>query len=238
ALLTFLICMTFSVFRGGLQGGMLEEHNLTRPNQGTKHSAINSVRTGLVFGISIGVIAILMAPLVGGLVKGWHLLIFNKMFGYPLSAPLIGLALGGTTGLAAALYDRLGGDFFSSSISPEFNFLHVEILFGIFLGFLTTMVVVMFTAIVNVFGNGLSSWLLIGLIVAPGCAAFLGAIHGGFACIKHFSLRGMLWLVGYGPWNYPRFLDYAADRILLRKVGGGYIFIHRLLLDYFASLNI
>jgi len=39
------------------------------------------------------------------------------------------------------------------------------------------------------------------------------------------------------PWNYPRFLDSAAERILLRKVGGGYIFVHRLLLEYFASLD-
>jgi hypothetical protein len=39
------------------------------------------------------------------------------------------------------------------------------------------------------------------------------------------------------PWNYPRFLDYAAEQILLRKVGGGYIFVHRLLLEYFASLD-
>ena len=39
------------------------------------------------------------------------------------------------------------------------------------------------------------------------------------------------------PWNYPRFLDYATERILLRKVGGGYIFVHRLLLEYFAALD-
>jgi hypothetical protein len=31
-------------------------------------------------------------------------------------------------------------------------------------------------------------------------------------------------------------LDFATERILLRKVGGGYIFVHRLLLDYFSSL--
>ena len=37
------------------------------------------------------------------------------------------------------------------------------------------------------------------------------------------------------PWNYDRFLDYAADRTILRKVGG-YIFIHRLLLDHFAKM--
>jgi hypothetical protein len=39
------------------------------------------------------------------------------------------------------------------------------------------------------------------------------------------------------PLNYVRFLDYAAGRIFLRKVGGGYIFVHRLLLEYFASLE-
>jgi hypothetical protein len=31
--------------------------------------------------------------------------------------------------------------------------------------------------------------------------------------------------------------DIAAERIFLRKVGGGYIFIHCMLLEYFASLE-
>lgn len=34
-----------------------------------------------------------------------------------------------------------------------------------------------------------------------------------------------------------RFLDYAAQRIFRRKVGGGYIFVHRLLQGYFASFE-
>jgi hypothetical protein len=33
------------------------------------------------------------------------------------------------------------------------------------------------------------------------------------------------------------FLDYCAERIFLRKVGGGYIFVHRLLMEHFASLH-
>lgn len=49
------------------------------------------------------------------------------------------------------------------------------------------------------------------------------------------ALRFALWLMGSVPRNYARFLDFAASRILLRKAGGGYIFIHRMLLDYFAS---
>ena len=47
----------------------------------------------------------------------------------------------------------------------------------------------------------------------------------------------MLWRNGSLPWDCVSFLDYAAERILLRKVGGGYIFLHRLLLDYFADLE-
>lgn len=39
------------------------------------------------------------------------------------------------------------------------------------------------------------------------------------------------------PWNYVGFLYHAAARIFLRKVGGGYIFIHRMLLEYFAALE-
>jgi hypothetical protein len=32
------------------------------------------------------------------------------------------------------------------------------------------------------------------------------------------------------------FLDEAAERLFLRKVGGGYSFVHRRLQDYFAAL--
>jgi len=59
-------------------------------------------------------------------------------------------------------------------------------------------------------------------------------LTGGLAYLRHYILRFLLWRAGAMPWNYPRFLDYAAEHILLRKVGGGYIFVHRLLLEYFA----
>jgi hypothetical protein len=64
-----------------------------------------------------------------------------------------------------------------------------------------------------------------------------GLLTGWLACIRHYILRWLLWRNGSIPRNYSGFLDYAAERILLRKAGGGYIFIHRLLLDYFASLE-
>ena len=58
---------------------------------------------------------------------------------------------------------------------------------------------------------------------------------GGLAVIQHAVLRLALWRRGDAPLHYARFLDYAAQRILLRKVGGGYLFLHRLLLEHFAG---
>ncbi len=58
------------------------------------------------------------------------------------------------------------------------------------------------------------------------------------ALIKHFILRLLLYVNGYAPWNYVRFLDYGINSILLQKIGGGYIFTHRLLLEHFAQFSI
>ena len=62
-----------------------------------------------------------------------------------------------------------------------------------------------------------------------------GMIGGGMFALRHVVLRLVLGLTGSAPLNYVRFLDSAAERLFLRKVGGGYIFVHRMLRDYFAS---
>ena len=79
--------------------------------------------------------------------------------------------------------------------------------------------------------------LLIGLLLALVFGFSVWLDYGGRACIQHLVLRVMLRLNGSAPLHYVRFLDYAAGCIFLRKVGGGYIFVHRLLLEYFASLE-
>lgn len=61
------------------------------------------------------------------------------------------------------------------------------------------------------------------------------ALYGAGSVLNHLWLR--LWLVRLGrmPWAYSDFLDEATNRAILHKVGGGYIFIHRLLQEYFAG---
>ena len=88
---------------------------------------------------------------------------------------------------------------------------------------------------------GLTSKPLIGLVygLAFGLTGFVigWLLKGGMACILHTLLRIRLCLEGSTPWRYVRFLEYATDCIFLRKVGGGYIFIHRLFLESFVKLE-
>ena len=61
----------------------------------------------------------------------------------------------------------------------------------------------------------------------------------GIVCIKHFIMRITLcWCSKHIPWNYAHFLDYAVERLFLQKVGGGYIFVHRMLLEHFARMEL
>lgn len=79
---------------------------------------------------------------------------------------------------------------------------------------------------------------LIYLGLAVGFFAWLVAGDGsGIVFIQHFTLRLILYCKKYIPWNYARFLDYASKRLLMKKVGGGYVFYHRMLMEHFAKRN-
>jgi hypothetical protein len=75
-----------------------------------------------------------------------------------------------------------------------------------------------------------------GLLAALLALLIAVSLYGGGNVSKHLILRFLLRLEDSVPWRYARFLDYAAGLILLRRVGGGYIFFHRELQDHFASL--
>lgn len=79
--------------------------------------------------------------------------------------------------------------------------------------------------------------LSIGCTVGVICGMIASLFFGGLAVIQHYTLRFILWHKGYIPWNYIEFLDYATERVFLQRVGGGYIFINRLLLEHFAKTN-
>jgi hypothetical protein len=92
---------------------------------------------------------------------------------------------------------------------------------------------------VMVVGSMIVQQNYIGQAFATGAiVALLCALRGGLLpCIQHSLLRAMLYSSRVIPRKYIHFLDYAVDRIFLRRVGGGYIFGHRLLMEYFAQQN-
>jgi hypothetical protein len=86
---------------------------------------------------------------------------------------------------------------------------------------------------------GLSGGLTLGL---SGGLVFGLIKYGGEAVTQHYTLRLLLARQGILPFPLRdrclvAYLDAMADRILLRRVGGGWVFIHRYLLEYFASLE-
>ena len=171
---------------------------------------------GLVYGLVVGINAGLVSGLIGGLAVG-----------------LVG-------GLFAALIHGVTFSQIDTRSVPNEgikrsarNALVVGLILGLF-GLVGGLIFGLFAGDVD----GLVKWLVFGLAVGLVAGLLGGLVAGGELCIKHFVIR--LWLIHNGsiPWNYGKFLDDAAERILLRKVGGSYVFLHRMLLKYFAALYV
>lgn len=60
---------------------------------------------------------------------------------------------------------------------------------------------------------------------------------GGYPATRQFVLRLFLWRTGALPFKWLPVLECATQALLLSRVGGGYVFAHPLLLDYFARLE-
>jgi eukaryotic-like serine/threonine-protein kinase len=89
-----------------------------------------------------------------------------------------------------------------------------------------------------VIGNltfGLALGLVSGLPVALLGGLIVGLLAGGASSLRHWLLAMLLRRQGLIPADLIGFLEYADSRVLLRRAGGGYLFVHRLLQDYFAS---
>jgi hypothetical protein len=189
------------------------------------------------------VIASLLGGALGGLVAGGMevaSLAFLRSSSWQayfpasvLAGGLLGMAIGGSIGsFSRHMLEK------SSFVKPNEgirrslrNGLILGLPIGLVLGGLLPLILALWL-IPGDLADGLLWCFPLGLLVA----LILFLLNGGYACLQHVVLRFILYRRGVMPWHYARFLDEAADRLLLRKVGGGYIFIHRLLLDYFASM--
>lgn len=164
---------------------------------------------GLLAGLGVGLLVSMAFGLVGEPLRG----VFGGLLFCMLGGVFFGLRSGGELATKTVPNEGFWRSMRSALLSAMVLGLAVAMVFGLLFGL----------------GAGLLFGLLFGLLG--------GLNRGGYDCLRHLVLRILLWRNGVAPWNYTRFLDYAAERIFLRKVGGGYIFVHRLLLEYFAALE-
>jgi hypothetical protein len=206
----------------------------------------------LIYGLIIGAISLLVLGSLGHIASvetiSWK---WNQFWKRGIPASIFGLMLGLISGLlkSGRLRGLIGGLIFGlisgliggftnaikrDKASPDQGIkLSLKHSMAAFLvAGLTVWATGMALAQLTGRGEGLIYSLNIGL----SAGLIVGLNRGGSTVIKHYALRLILWLKGYTPFHFIKFLDHCAKLILLKKVGGGYIFIHRMLLDYFADL--
>lgn len=108
---------------------------------------------------------------------------------------------------------------------------------GLFVWIATGLVTALFSRSIGEVVGAIIAALIFGLSAIPLAGLIEGINWGGRAVLIHFAIRLALYSTNRLPWHLVPFLDYCTKRIFLRKVGGGYIFIHRLLQEHFASLT-
>ncbi len=187
---------------------------------------------GFIFGLTLVPIVELNDELATSMQRGSIAAMFGKL-GFGLSLALSGALF---WGLVAILFGGLNSKIVESKTIPNQgillsvrNALLTSLGFGLILGLFGDLLF----GLMFGWGNGVD----IGLAFGVGFPIWGFVWFGGLDTIQHYTLRLILWSRGHTPLNYIGFLNYAAERIFLQKVGGGYIFIHRLLLEHFAAMN-
>jgi hypothetical protein len=180
--------------------------------------ARNNLKIGLIFGLIVGLIDVLSTGL-------FYSLMLGSSTGVIIDSMITGLNAGLSAALIFIMLRGLTGSGIETSTIPN-------------QGIWQSMKYAIALAMISALGLAVGSWL-VGIPIL--CGVIIGLLFGlvgaGEPWIKHFTLRLILYCNGYIPWNYAGFLDYATQLIFLQKVGGGYIFIHRLLLEHFAGLE-
>ena len=192
---------------------------------------------GLVYGLTAGMVIVTFA----GLVAVVFTAVFAEAVAGLVDSPIGGLVYGGlycpAYGLIYGPVCVLVESFKGSEIdtkNKDNQGIRKSILNSIILGLIFIPFGILVPTITHYFG---APFALNPILPIGACFGFfLGAINSGLSnALQHSALRITLWLFGYSPWNYSRFLRYCTERGFLQRVGGGYRFVHALLRDHFAE---
>ena len=214
-----LIFGLIEAMTSGLQSGAVGQAD--KSGQKIYYSINNAIITFLLFGITF---MLSKTEIVNRL--NWLFQIVNINLVVSLTVGAVVGGIGGLiAGLVLVLIGSLSGRLKNGLIGGIVAFvLIVEgISAGLSLGLIGSLVVGLMLGP----NNGLLIGLLAGIIA--------GLMYGGIAVIQHYILRFILISNNLLPWRLVPFLDHCVDLIFLRRVGGGYIFVHRLLMEHFAE---
>jgi energy-coupling factor transporter ATP-binding protein EcfA2 len=223
---------------GGLIGGLIfglvfRHHQVIQPAEmsvwswpSAKKGLLVGAVGGLVFGLIGGLVGWVFAGPIGGIVVGCLV--------EAIMAPMGGLvgALSPTQLPERVALSPNEGIWRSGRRGTTIVFLFV-LLVGMAAGLLVGLLGTSIDSLVY----GLLFGLIFGSVGGLIFGLFFGLVGGrtGLAAfVQHFVLRFFLWRLGLLPWNLVAFLNEATERLLLHKVGGSYIFVHRLLRDVLA----
>ena len=201
-------------------------------------SAVSGIVVGLAFGLIFGLTYSLVVGLIVALGGG-----LLGLLGGPLVELIIRL-MNGPGGrsvfvLLSVLYCAVGAGMFGGllgGLSAGQLTATIRVNQGIRRSARSALVVGLLGALLGVLLSGLLLGPLLGVVGAVGIGVISALSFGGYACLSHLALRLVLYFNNFLPLRLTPFFDYCVDRIFLRRVGGGYIFVHRLLMEHFASL--
>lgn len=108
--------------------------------------------------------------------------------------------------------------------------------YSLVIGLAVALLVGLFEVLsVGLDGEWLAFSLRQGLQMALLLAPLVGLAFGGDALIRHYAVRAGLTRARAAPWRYGSFLEAMTQRLLLRRAGSSYVFVHRLLRDYLGD---
>jgi hypothetical protein len=194
--------------------------------------------TGFILFTCLGMLCEVIAWLFARLLRlpppftQWHLPGFEPAW---LGSGLdVALAVGVIGGLSTGLAAGLNADLDANPISPGEGIRRAT-KYGLVAGLTMGIAAGLGTGLAISAGFGTAVGLFTGLAVAVVAALVAGMFCGGAASLYHHVIRSQLTRAGVAPRRYELFLDAMAERLLLRKSGSAYLFVHGLLREYLAG---
>jgi len=199
--------------------------------------------------IQYGGLGLLLGTIFGVLAE----FVFRVTFGYAIVGLVdwwlgTSMLVGTAAGISGLIFGGLQSSIIELKIHPNQG-IRLSFRNGVYAGLIVWVIIGMLSGLLGNYFGALVEGLSGGAILWPG-KGFLGSMlsglaggllvafwYGWFVILKHYTLRLILRLRGLIPFAFSQFLEYAVSCIFIQRVGGGYIFIHRLLLEYFAEMG-